>query len=416
MSRLPNNRLAVIRPQKPSYVGSRQMTRRQRIDHAAAFQQVAPTTGAGLAATIVPVPTAIAAAIPTPATGGAALSNVAGQDVVTVEGTSSPGTSAQASRSDHTHALQPFGVAGAGAFAGSVPTPGLTAHTPGYVLLESGWTAQTGIVNLGTVTVGVWNGTAIAAAYLPTGSSSAFGIVKVDGTTITATAGVISAVSSASTVPVNFIAGCELLYDTSTAIQVNTGTVGLANGSSWTVASVITNSPTLAATTMYYVYLTSATTVSVSTTAPTLYSGTAANDLTTSHRYLGCFITDASSHIEPFQRTGDTVLYLGNIFAAPFNVSIPIASTSTSLSLSALVPATATIAMLTGIGTGSSVTMYFGTSPGVAPTSTSGSYWAGNFAASISNFDVGVVAAAFLYYNSGGSAFPAHVRGYREPR
>lgn len=48
------------------------------------------------------------------------------------------------------------------------------------------------LTSVGTITTGVWNGSAIGTAYLPTGTSSAKGILQVDGTTIVATAGVIS--------------------------------------------------------------------------------------------------------------------------------------------------------------------------------------------------------------------------------
>jgi hypothetical protein len=48
------------------------------------------------------------------------------------------------------------------------------------------------LTSVGTITSGTWNGSAIGAAYLPTGSSSQKGILQVDGTSIVATAGVIS--------------------------------------------------------------------------------------------------------------------------------------------------------------------------------------------------------------------------------
>jgi len=48
------------------------------------------------------------------------------------------------------------------------------------------------LTSVGTITSGTWNGNVIAAAYLPTGTSSAKGILQVDGTTITVSSGIIS--------------------------------------------------------------------------------------------------------------------------------------------------------------------------------------------------------------------------------
>ncbi|MDE2097178.1 MAG: hypothetical protein KGL39_08020 [Patescibacteria group bacterium] len=62
--------------------------------------------------------------------------------------------------------LPVFVAAGASHAAGAVPDPGATAHTPPYWLGEdSTWHAQTSITQLGTITVGVWNGTKIGLAY-----------------------------------------------------------------------------------------------------------------------------------------------------------------------------------------------------------------------------------------------------------
>lgn len=55
-------------------------------------------------------------------------------------------------------------------------------------------------VDVGTVTAGTWNGTAIGASYLPTATSGALGIVRPDNTTISVSGGVITALSGAGTV------------------------------------------------------------------------------------------------------------------------------------------------------------------------------------------------------------------------
>jgi hypothetical protein len=182
---------------------------------------------------------------------------------------------------------------------------------------------------------------------------------------------------SSSSVSVDYISGCNLIYDTTTAIEVNTGTVGLANGSSYTVSSVITNSPTLAASTLYYVFLTSASAVTVSSTAPsTNYAGTAWDDGTTSHRYVGSFLTDASSHIYRFLRAGILVTYETNTKIAPFLVlTNGTATTATSISCSGIVPATSrriNVIVAPGGSSGASGQfLYLGTSDFV-PTSSGG--------------------------------------------
>jgi hypothetical protein len=372
--------------------------------------------------TTIAIPVASA---PSPVSTGLVLST-SNPVAETVGATASPGSTGLAADAGHEHAMPgAFVAAGASHAAGFVPDPGSTAHTVPYVLTESGWSAQTAIVNLGTVTVGVWNGSTIAAAYLPTASSSAFGICKVDGTTITASAGVISAVSSGGGgVTSDFISGCNLIYDTTTSIQINTGTVGLQSGGTYTVSSVITLSPTLAASTWYYVYLTSATTATVSTTAPSSnYQGYAWNDGTSTHRYLGAFKTDASSHIYNFVRVGDDVRYRANTAGSPFEV-LPAgtATSSTSVSCSAVVPPTAQqMIAMADVGAGAAINYcYFGSSTGMTPTGSSGETFAiGSPAANQGNstaLTLNLASQAFLYCNTSasGSTCTVYALGYVE--
>ena len=91
-------------------------------------------------------------------------------------------------------------------------TPGKSGTNP--LISVNGSTANQGLSLTGTgtgsvsvnglvinsshvVTTGVWNGTAIGSAYMALGSSTSPGAVQVDGTTITASGGVISASGSA---------------------------------------------------------------------------------------------------------------------------------------------------------------------------------------------------------------------------
>jgi len=81
--------------------------------------------------------------------------------------------------------------------AGSVAASNITGVT-----LASNVTGSS-LTSVGTITSGVWNGSIISATYLPTGSSSVAGAVKVDGTSITASGGVITAVTQIPNITVN---------------------------------------------------------------------------------------------------------------------------------------------------------------------------------------------------------------------
>jgi hypothetical protein len=156
--------------------------------------------------------------------------------------------------------------------------------------------------------------------------------------------------------PTDYISGCQLVYNSTTQVNIGTGTVGLASGSIYTVSSVITLTPSLAASTMYYVYLTSSSTAVVSTTAPsTNYQGHAWHDGTTSHRYVGSFLTDGSSHIYKFQRIGNAVRYKVAASSTPFAVlASGSATTLTTVSCSGVVPPTCNrcIARVSNSGSG----------------------------------------------------------------
>lgn len=265
-----------------------------------------------------------------------------------------------------------------------------------------------------------WGPRSLVNADLPTSGVSA-GSYTNASVTVNAQ-GIVTSASNGSggsgSLPDDYISGCQLVYDSTTAIQVNTGTVGLASGSSYTVTSTITDSPSLSASTMYYVYLTSASAVTVSTSAPsTNYAGTAWDDGTTSHRYVGAFLTNSSSQIINFRRVGNIVRYKTDIFISQFEVVSSSATTSTSASCSSIVPATSYQAVISAIIPGSDE-VYFGTSDGTTPTSTSGDTVLGGSGGVL--YVYGVInlnsSTAFLFCNESPQSSKLYIAGYLEDR
>lgn len=103
------------------------------------------------------------------------------------------------------------------------------------------------LTSVGTITSGIWNGTAIGASYLPTGSSSQKGVLQVDGTTIVATAGVISytlPTASTSTLGGIKVDGTSISVS-SGIIQANSGSLIGTSLSSSIVSSSLTSVGTL---------------------------------------------------------------------------------------------------------------------------------------------------------------------------
>lgn len=200
-TRSPNNKAPVIRPQKPSYAGARGMSRREQYDHIQAFQKVQPLTtkannGVGAAGS------SGATAAPPAGGGGSApsgtpLSNQTPYPVA-VGTTANAGLSSLSSRADHTHDLLVMGPAGFIAWTATTGT--YTATLSGILPLANGGTganlAATGGAGQYVKQSGsgaVFTVGTIAAGDLPIATTGAFGAVKPDGTTITITAGVISA-------------------------------------------------------------------------------------------------------------------------------------------------------------------------------------------------------------------------------
>ena len=135
-----------------------------------------------------------------------------------------------------------LGVTGAATLSSTLGVTGTTTLGTANVTTLN----PTSVVG-GTFTSGTWNGNAIGAAYLPTATNSAFGIVKPDGTTITISGGVISAVgggggggnvSTSGTITSGYTA--QWNGSTSIAAVANTGTG----------TYVLSGSPTIASPTM----------------------------------------------------------------------------------------------------------------------------------------------------------------------
>lgn len=103
------------------------------------------------------------------------------------------------------------------------------------------------LTSVGTITSGTWNGSIIGASYLPTGTSSVKGILQVDGTTIVATAGVISytlPTASTSTLGGIKVDGTSISVS-SGIIQANAGSLIGTSLSSNIVSSSLTSVGTL---------------------------------------------------------------------------------------------------------------------------------------------------------------------------
>jgi hypothetical protein len=85
-----------------------------------------------------------------------------------------------------------FATTGAFNLTFAVPSSGIwTLPSPG-TLVNSSVTTLSSLSSIGTIGTGVWQATPIAASYLPTGSSSARGILQGDGSTLSITSGVVS--------------------------------------------------------------------------------------------------------------------------------------------------------------------------------------------------------------------------------
>lgn len=145
---------------------------------------------------------------------------------------------------------------------------------------------------------------------------------------------------------INMTSGTGFTVQHNTVVSVAGGkaTMNLACG---TVGSTSGHGTLqLLASTIYYVSLASSSTVSVSSTAPSSYQGTAWQDAST-NRYVGAFLTNSSNQVVRWNRIGNQVFYNANTNGSPYQVLTTGSSTSAaSVSCSGVVPATSRRALV----------------------------------------------------------------------
>ena len=213
-------------------------------------------------------------------------------------------------------------------------------------------------------------------------------------------------------------------------ISVDPGTVYVPSVSTTVnVSSPLTYTPgsALSVSTLYYVCLTSAGALSVSSTKPSSYSGTASKD-GSGNRYLCAFLTDSSGHVVPFTWTGNQVYYGANTAAAPYLLFNSVGTTAGlyTQSCSSIVPSTSVFMYAMGVASayaGSTRNFYFGWSGGVVPTATTGFTYYPVSSSTLSlpgNINLPLAAnQSFLYYPAGtvtGTTMSLWALGYLDQR
>ena len=248
-----------------------------------------------------------------------------------------------------------FIAAGSSHKAGLVPDPGSTAHTPPYYLGDDG----------------------AFHAY------------------------------SAASIITDYISGCTLFYSSTSVIGVNAGNAYVPSASGVVnVPSSFTATTPLANSTWYYVYLVNSSTVTISTTTPTNYLGTAYQN-SSGNRYLGAFKTDSSGHIYNFIRTGNLVMYQTNVGIAPFMVLNGGA---------AVIPATAGVGIFDLKNTSTGVVCGIGNA-NIVPTSSSGVFIQDSATTCKYSITVPIASQAIQYcQNSSAASTYIYVQGYFEDR
>lgn len=174
------------------------------------------------------------------------------------------------------------------------------------------------------------------------------------GTSSTTAAAALAALGALALPDPGYISGLKMSWVSNTQITVSSGACYI-QGAGQIVQQSVTQTVTLtspAASTWYHVYAYSNAGLlafEIVTTAPASpYSGTArAKTGSTSRRYVGSVLTDASGDIYPFQQSNLRINYDVATDASPFRVLLGgTATTLTTISLTAIVPITSTSAQL----------------------------------------------------------------------
>lgn len=224
--------------------------------------------------------------------------------------------------------------------------------------------------------------------------------------------------------PTDYISGLTLSWSSTTSVTIGTGSCWNPIDSKLaTINSPITyTNASLSASTFYYIYLTSGNaTLTVSTTAPTSYQGTAFQD-GSNQRYLGCFLTTAGGLIHKFIRIGNKQFYqTGAPSSAQFRVlGSGVATTSTSVSCSGCIPPTSNLGIISFTNT--SATQRPLISNSACGTPPSNLFTVISLTPSVSSFtrevELPLVSQAFLYAyaSSPSNGLFADVLGFVEDR
>ena len=173
-----------------------------------------------------------------------------------------------------------------------------------------------------------------------------------NGQVLTATGGTAATwqtpAGGGSVVP-GMIVGCQPIWTSTTQLSIGSGQLYIESTNTVIAVSASTITPSSpSASTWYHGYVNNSGTFTVATTAPVAFAtpcGFArSKSADTTNRYIGSFLTDASSHFYNFwcDENGIWRWKGDNLAASPFRVlSAGSATTSTAIDVSPVVPTTA---------------------------------------------------------------------------
>lgn len=225
----------------------------------------------------------------------------------------------------------------------------LTAQTNGFTIaggttpatLTVAANANVAGTNTGDVTIGTANGLSLVGQAISLGraSDAAFGAVQVDGTTITATNGVISAVSggagtvtTVSVVTANGFAGSVADASTTPAITLTTSVTGMLKGNGTAISAATAGvdysagTSALATGILKSTTTTGALTIAVAGDFPTLNQNTTGNAATATAllnaRTIGGVSFDGTANITVASATGGFTVSGGDLVLGANNITM----------------------------------------------------------------------------------------------